>query len=164
MTSKKERKTKKQTESNRKRNCKNVEVFWENFCSFILMMSSLTFDPISVPRKREREQRLRICKMTTVKGKRKKYKNKQSETGRKIILRFLLFNRRLLVLNAVTAVNFASSQHGAAFWSSADSLHSWRFLRNNDHTSATKYCKVKESMRGKKWMSEKNYVLTSLTV
>ena len=48
-----------------------------------MMMSSLTFDPVSVPRKREREQRLRICKMTTVKGKRKKYKNKQSETGRK---------------------------------------------------------------------------------
>ena len=90
MTSKKERKTKKQTESNRKRNCKNVEVFWENFCSFILMMSSLTFDPISVPRKREREQRLRICKITTVKGKRKKYKNKQSETGRKDYLKIFL--------------------------------------------------------------------------
>ena len=83
MTSKEERKTKKQTESNRKRNYKNVEVFLENFGSFIMMMSSLTFEPVSVPRKREREQRLRICKMTTVKGKRKKYKNKQSETGRK---------------------------------------------------------------------------------
>ena len=83
MTSKEERKTKKQTESNRKRNCKNVEVFLENFGSFIMMMSSLTFDPVSVLRKREREQRLRICKMTTVKGKRKKYKNKQSEKGRK---------------------------------------------------------------------------------
>ena len=35
------------------------------------MMSSLTFDPISVPWKREREQKLRICKITTVKGKRK---------------------------------------------------------------------------------------------
>ena len=52
-----------------------------------MMMSSLTFDPISVPRKREREQRLRICKMTIVKGKRKKYKNKQSETGRKDYLK-----------------------------------------------------------------------------
>ena len=87
MTSKEERKTKKQTESNRKRNCKNVEVFLENFGSFIMMMSSLTFDPVSVLRKREREQRLRICKMTTVKGKRKKYKNKQSETGRKDYLK-----------------------------------------------------------------------------
>ena len=77
----------KQTESNRKRNCKNVEVFLENFGSFIMMMSSLTFDPVSVLRKREREQRLRICKMTTVKGKRKKYKNKQSETGRKDYLK-----------------------------------------------------------------------------
>ena len=87
MTSKEERKTKKQTESNRKRNCKNVEVFLENFGSFIMMISSLTFDPVSVPRKREREQRLRICKMTAVKGKRKKYKNKQSETGRKDYLK-----------------------------------------------------------------------------
>ena len=78
---------KKQTESNSQRNCKNVEAFFEKFCSFILMMSSLTFDPISVPRKREREQRLRICKMATVKGKRKKYKNKQSETGRKDYLK-----------------------------------------------------------------------------
>ena len=51
------------------------------------MMSSLTFDPVSVLRKREREQRLRICKITTVKGKRKKYKNKQSETGRKDYLK-----------------------------------------------------------------------------
>ena len=87
MTSKEERKTKKQTESNRKRTYKNVEVFLENFGSFIMMMSSLTFDPVSVPRKREREQRLRICKMTIVKGKRKKYKNKQSETGRKDYLK-----------------------------------------------------------------------------
>ena len=53
----------------------------------MMMMTSLTFDPISVPRKREREQRLRICKMTTVKGKRKKYKNKQSEAGRKDYLK-----------------------------------------------------------------------------
>ena len=89
LTSKEERKTKKkkQTESNRKGNCKNVEVFLYNFGSFIMMMSSLTFDPISVPRKKERERRLRICKMTTVKGKRKKYKNKQSETGRKDYLK-----------------------------------------------------------------------------
>ena len=76
-----------------------------------------------------------------------------------IILRFVLFNRRLLALNAVTAVNFASSQHGAAFCSSVDSLYCWRFLRNNDHTSATKCCKVKGSMRGKKWTGEKNYAL-----
>ena len=53
----------------------------------MMMMTSLTFDPISVPRKREREQRLRICKITTVKGKRQKYKNKQSETGRKDYLK-----------------------------------------------------------------------------
>ena len=52
-----------------------------------MMMSSLTFDPVSVPQKREREQRLRICKMTTIKGKRKKYKIKQSETGRKDYLK-----------------------------------------------------------------------------
>ena len=81
-------------------------------------MSSLTFDPVSVPRKRESKRRL----------------------------------------------NFANSQHGAAFCSSVDFLLRWRFLRNNDHTSATKYCKVKGSMRGKKWMGEKNCALTSLTV
>ena len=107
--------------------------------------------------------------------KTKKKKNKQKATESEIvkmlrffctmiILRFLLFNRRLLALNAVTAVNFASSQHGAAFCSSVDFLHRWRILRNNDHTSATKYCKVKGSIRGKKWMGEKNYALTSLTV
>ena len=164
MTSKEERKTKKQTESNRKRNYKHVEVFLENFGSFIMMMSSLTFDPVSVPRKREREQRLRICNMTTVKGKRKNTRTNNLKQEEKIILRFLLFNRRFLALNAVTAVNFANSQHGAAFCSSVDSLHCCRFLRNNDHTSATKYCKGKGSMRGKKWMNEKNYALTSLTV
>ena len=118
-----------------------------------MIMSSLTFDPVSVPLKREREQRLRICEITTVKGKRKKNaRTNNLKQEEKIILRFLLFNRRLLALNAVTAVNFANSQHGAAFCSSVDSLHCWRFLRNNDHTSATKYYKVKGSMRGKKWI------------
>ena len=127
-------------------------------------MSSLIFDPVSVPRKREREQRLRIYKITSPKGKRKNARTNNLKQEEKIILRFLLFNRRLLALNAVTAVNFASSQHGAAFCSSVDFLHRWRILRNNDHTSATKYCKVKGSIRGKKWMGEKNYALTSLTV
>ena len=136
----------------------------ENFGSFIMMMSSLTFDPVSVLRKREREQRLRICKMTTVKGKRKNTRTNNLKQEEKIILKFLVFNRRLLALNAVTAVDFACSQHGAAFCSSVDFLLRWRFLRNNDHTSATKYCKVKGSIRGKKWMGEKNYALTSLTV
>ena len=48
-----------------------------------MMMSSLTFDPVSVPWKGEREKRLRICKITSPKGKRKKCKKKQSEAGRK---------------------------------------------------------------------------------
>ena len=130
----------------------------------MMMMSSLTFDPISVPRKREREQRLRICKMTTVKGKRKNTRTNNLKQEEKIILRFLLFNRRLLALSAETAVKIANSQHGAAFCSSVDFLLRWRFLRNNDHTSATKCCKVKGSMRGKKWMGEKKYALTSLAV
>ena len=50
-------------------------------------MSSLIFDPVSVPRKIEREQRSIICKITSPKGKRKKCKNKQSETGRKDYLK-----------------------------------------------------------------------------
>ena len=136
----------------------------ENFDCFIIMMSSLIFDPVSVPRKREREQRLRIYKITSPKGKRKNARTNNLKQEEKIILRFLLFNRRLLALNAVTAVNFACSQHGAAFCSSVDFLLRWRFLRNNDHTSATKYCKVKGSMRGKKWMGKKNYALTSFRV
>ena len=37
-----------------------------------MITSSLTIDPVSVPLKREREKRLRICETTTVKGKRKK--------------------------------------------------------------------------------------------
>ena len=123
----------------------------ENFCPFIVMMSSLTFDPVSV----------RICKKTSPKGKRKNARTNNLKQEEKIILRFLLFNRRLLAFNAATAVN---SQHGAAFYSFVDSLHCWRFLTNNDHTSATKYCKGKGSMRGKKWMSEKDYAPTSLTV
>ena len=64
-----------------------LRFFEKIFVFFILMMSSLTFDPVSVPRKRESKRRLRICKITTVKGKRKKYKNKQSETGRKDYLK-----------------------------------------------------------------------------
>ena len=46
-------------------------VFFGKLFSFYSLMSSLIFDPVSVPRKREREQRLRICKITSVKGKRK---------------------------------------------------------------------------------------------
>ena len=44
----------------------------------------INFDPVSVPWKGEREQRLRICKITSPKGKRKKCKKKQEE---KIILK-----------------------------------------------------------------------------
>ena len=85
--SKEERKTKKQTESNRKRNCKNVEVFLENFGSFIMMISSLTFDPVSVPRKREREKRLRIYKITSPKVKRKNARTNNLKQEEKIILK-----------------------------------------------------------------------------
>ena len=48
--------------------------------------------------------------MTTLKGKRKNTRTNNLKQEEKIILRFLLFNRRLLALNAVTAVNFVSSQ------------------------------------------------------
>ena len=47
----------------------------------------INFDPVSVPWKGEREQRLRICKITSPKGKRKKCKKKHSETGRKDYLK-----------------------------------------------------------------------------
>ena len=69
-----------------------------------MMMSSLTFDPVSVPRKREREQRLRICKITSPKGKRKKCKNKQSETGRKDHLKNKKKNRNKRLKQFLTRI------------------------------------------------------------
>ena len=59
--------------------------------------------------------------MTTVKGKRKNTRTNNLKQEEKIILRFLLFKRRLLALSAETAVKIANSQHGAAFCSSVDS-------------------------------------------
>ena len=59
----------------------------ENCCPFIIMMSSLTFDPVSVPRKREREQRLRIYKITSPKGKRKNARTHNLKQEEKIILK-----------------------------------------------------------------------------
>ena len=51
------------------------------------MMSSLTFDPIWVPRKREREQRLRTYKITSPKGKRKNARTNNLKQEEKIILK-----------------------------------------------------------------------------
>ena len=51
--------------------------------SFYYSNVIINFDPVSVPWKEQREQRLRICKITSPKEKRKKCKKKQSETGRK---------------------------------------------------------------------------------
>ena len=52
-----------------------------------MMMSSLIFDPVSVPRKREREQRLRIYKITSPKGKRKNARTNNLKQEEKIILK-----------------------------------------------------------------------------
>ena len=51
------------------------------------MMSSLIFDPVSVHRKRERKQRLRICKITSPKGKRKNTRTNNLKQEEKIILK-----------------------------------------------------------------------------
>ena len=59
----------------------------ENFGSFIMMISSLTFDPVSVPRKREREKRLRIYKITSPKVKRKNARTNNLKQEEKIILK-----------------------------------------------------------------------------
>ena len=61
--------------------------FVENCCPFIIMMSSLTFDPVSVPRKREREQGLRIYKIASPKGKRKNARTNNLKQEEKIILK-----------------------------------------------------------------------------
>ena len=57
--------------------------FFGKLLSFYYNDAIINFDPVSVPWKEEREQWLRICKITSPKGKRKKCKKKKSETGRK---------------------------------------------------------------------------------
>ena len=64
--------------------------FFVKLLSFYYNDAIINFDPVSVPWKGEREQRLRICKITPPpppKKKRKKCKKKQSETGRKDYLK-----------------------------------------------------------------------------
>ena len=61
--------------------------FFGKFGSFIIMMSSLIFDPVSVPWKREHEQRLRIYKITSPKGKRKNARTNNLKQEEKIILK-----------------------------------------------------------------------------
>ena len=53
----------------------------------MIMMSSLIFDPVSVPRKIEREQRSIICKITSSKGKRKNARTNNLKQEEKIILK-----------------------------------------------------------------------------
>ena len=50
-------------------------------------MSSLIFDPVSVPWKREREQRFRIYKITSPKRKRKNARTNNLKQEEKIILK-----------------------------------------------------------------------------
>ena len=47
----------------------------------------INFDPVSVPWKREREQRLRICKITSPKGKRKNARTNNLKQEKKIVLK-----------------------------------------------------------------------------
>ena len=68
--------------------------FWENCCPFIIMMPSLLFDPVSVHRKREREQRLRICKITSPKGKRKNARTNNLKQEENIISKIKKRNKR----------------------------------------------------------------------
>ena len=51
--------------------------FFRKLLSFYYNDVIINFDPVSVPWKGEREQRLRICKITSPKGKRKKMQEKQ---------------------------------------------------------------------------------------
>ena len=66
----------------------------ENVGSFIIMMSSLIFDPISLPQKREREQWLRIYKITSPKGKRKNARTNNLKQEEKIILKIKISGTR----------------------------------------------------------------------
>ena len=76
----------------------------ENFGSFIIMMSSLIFDPVSVPRKREREQRLRIYKITSPKGKRKNARTNNLKQEEKIILKIKKKNRNKRLKQFLTRI------------------------------------------------------------
>ena len=53
----------------------------------MIMMSKLIFDPVSVPRKREREQWLRIYTITSPRGKRKNTRTNNLKQEEKIILK-----------------------------------------------------------------------------
>ena len=62
--------------------------FFRKIVVLLLKINDVTinFDPVSVPQKREREQRLRICKITFSKGKRKNAKTNNLKQEEKIIL------------------------------------------------------------------------------
>ena len=66
----------------------NEKCLVKNCCPFIVMMSSVIFDPVSVPG-REREQRLRICKITSPKGKRKNAGTNNLKQEEKTILKII---------------------------------------------------------------------------
>ena len=61
----------------------------------MIMMSSLIFEPVSVPRKLEREQRSTICKITSSKGERKNARTNNLKQDEKIILKIKNRNKRL---------------------------------------------------------------------
>ena len=72
----------------------------------MIMMSSLIFDPVSVPRKIEREQRSIICKITSSKGKRKKARTNNLKQEEKIILKIKIKNRNKRLKQFLTRIKY----------------------------------------------------------
>ena len=72
----------------------------------MIMMSSLIFDPVSVPRKIEREQRSIICKITSSKGKRKNGRTNNLKQEEKIILKIKIKNRNKRLKQFLTRIKY----------------------------------------------------------
>ena len=82
----------------------NEKCWVKNCCPFIVMILSLIFDPVSVPWKGEREQRLRICKITSPKGKRKNAGTKNLKQEEKTILKIKKKNRNKRLKQFLTRI------------------------------------------------------------
>ena len=72
----------------------------------MIMMSPLIFDPVSVPRKIEREQRSIICKITSSKGKRKNARTNNLKQEEKIILNIKKKNRNKRLKQFLTRITY----------------------------------------------------------
>ena len=69
--------------------------FFGKLLSFYYNDAIINFDPVSVPWKGEREQRLRICKITSPKKKEKNARKNNLKQEEKIILKIKNRNKRL---------------------------------------------------------------------